>query len=115
MKSIRSAISPMFSPGSSTVIPIAISTRYCRGPTESKTSEPWPENIAYVPARGAIRSLVTDALAPAAGRGADRRAAAGEPLGGAPERGDRDQRSRTGRGGHHRAGESDRQSDRRPA
>ena len=21
--------------------------RYCRGPTESKTSEPWPENIAY--------------------------------------------------------------------
>ena len=28
-------------------IPIAISTRYCRGPTESKTSEPWPENIAY--------------------------------------------------------------------
>jgi hypothetical protein len=44
---IRSAISRMFSPGSSTVIPIAISTRYCRGPTESKTSEPWPENSAY--------------------------------------------------------------------
>jgi transposase len=37
----------MFSPGSSTAIPIAISTRYCRGPIESKTSEPWPENIAY--------------------------------------------------------------------
>src|SRR6266851_2168320 len=30
------------------------------------------------------------------------------PLGGAPERGDRDQRSRAGRGGHHRAGESGR-------
>jgi hypothetical protein len=28
-----------------------------------------------------------------------------EPLSGAPQRGDRDQRSRTGRGGHHRAGE----------
>jgi hypothetical protein len=42
-----SYLTEMFSPGSSTVIPIAISTRYCRGPTESKTSEPWPENIAY--------------------------------------------------------------------
>lgn len=32
----------------STVIPTAISTRCCPGPTESKTSEPWPENDAYV-------------------------------------------------------------------
>ena len=37
----------MFSSKSSTVIPIAISTRYCRGHIESKISEPWPENIAY--------------------------------------------------------------------
>jgi hypothetical protein len=45
---------PAWRGGSSTVIPIAISTRYCRGPTESNTSEPWPENIAYERRRSAI-------------------------------------------------------------
>jgi hypothetical protein len=32
---------------SSMVTPTAISISCCRGPTESKTSEPWPENSAY--------------------------------------------------------------------
>src|SRR5882724_4927701 len=49
-------------------------------------------------------------LTPAAGGGADRRAVARES-----QRDDRDQRSRARRGGYHRAGESGRASDRRPA
>src|ERR1700676_749869 len=49
-----------------------------------------------VPARPAVRSLVADPLAPAAGGGADRRAVARKPLGGASNWGDRDQRSRVG-------------------
>ena len=39
-----------------------------------------------VPPRGAVRSLVANALATATGRGADCRAAAGEPFGGASDR-----------------------------
>src|SRR5580704_4522489 len=65
-----------------------------------------------VPPRGAVRSLVANALATATGRGADCRAAAGEPFGGASDGGDREQRSRARGGGHHRAGEGDCASDR---
>jgi hypothetical protein len=65
-----------------------------------------------IPPRDAVRSLVVNALATATGRGADCHAAAGEPFGGASDRGDREQRSRARGGGHHRAGEGDRASDR---
>jgi len=52
---------------------------------------------------------------PAAGRGAHHRAAAGKPFGRASHRCDRDQRSRAGGRRHHRAGEGDHASQRRPA
>jgi Transposase IS66 family len=47
MTSTRWRISPTSSPGSSTVIPTATSINCCRGPTQSQTFKPWPENDAY--------------------------------------------------------------------
>ena len=80
----------------------------------------WLENPYYqffcgelsVPPRAAVRSLLDDALAPAAGRGAPGGASTGEPVGGAQDRGAGDQGSRAGGGGHDGAAEGDRPSDR---
>src|SRR5262249_56714388 len=60
----------------------------------------------------AVRPLVTDALAPAAGRGAADGADPGEPVGGAQDRGAGNPRSRTGGGRHHGTAQGDRASDR---
>ena len=60
----------------------------------------------------AVRPIVADALAPAAGRGAARRADPGEPVGGAQDRRAGDQGSGTGGGRHHSAAEGGRASDR---
>ena len=68
-----------------------------------------------LPARPALRSLVADALAPAPGRGAARRADPGEPRGGAQDRRHQDPGSRAGRRRHHGAAQGDRASDRRAA
>ena len=104
--------------GSGAVDPEAHARPVGRGAVRALAGEPvlpvLLRRIELLPP-AAVRPLVADALAPAAGRGGAGGAAPGEPVGGAQDRGAGDPRSRAGGGRHHGPAEGDRPSDRRAA